>query len=170
MSDGDGIALKVDGVPSQAQSLAAPEPVERGDLDQQRIGVILCRLKELLQLLQTVVIRDILLLLRTLHLVGGVVRNEVHLDGIFQSLVNIGVLVDDRAGRHGFQLVQIEALNMPGLKLAQLDAGFPKVRCDFSLYHLGVRGKGRLLNRIANDLQPKLHKVGKEHIGRQLSV
>ena len=84
--------------------------------------------------------------------------------------MNIGVLVDDRAGRHGFQLVQIEALNMPGLKLAQLDAGFPKVRCDFSLYHLGVRGKGRLLNRIANDPQPKLHKVGKEHIGRQLSV
>ena len=36
VSDGDGIALKVDGVPSQAQSLAAPEPVERGDLDQQR--------------------------------------------------------------------------------------------------------------------------------------
>ena len=33
VSDGDGIALKVDGVPSQAQSLAAPEPVERGDLD-----------------------------------------------------------------------------------------------------------------------------------------
>lgn len=95
--------------------------------------MILCRLKELLQLLQTVVIRDILLLLRTLHLVGGVVRNEVHLDGIFQRLVDIGVIVDYRTGRHGFQLVQIEALNMPGLKLAQLDAGFPKVRCDFSL-------------------------------------
>lgn len=164
VSDGDGIALKVDGVPSQAQSLAAPEPVERGDLDQQRIGVILCRLKELLQLLQTVVIRDILLLLRTLHLVGGVVRNEVHLDGIFQSLVNIGVLVDDRAGRHGFQLVQIEALNMPGLKLAQLDAGFPKVRCDLPLYHLRVRGKGGLFHRAADNLQPQLHVVGKQHI------
>ena len=45
VSDGDGIALKVDGVPSQAQSLAAPEPVKRGDLDQQRIGVILRRLR-----------------------------------------------------------------------------------------------------------------------------
>ena len=96
VSDGDGIALKVDGVPSQAQSLAAPEPVERGDLDQQKIGVILRRLEELLQLLQTVIIRNIFLLLRTLHLVGGVVRNEVHLDGIFQSLVDIGVIVDHR--------------------------------------------------------------------------
>lgn len=74
VSDGDSVALKIDGVPSQAQGLAAPQSVERGDLNQQRIGVILCRLKELLQLLQTVVIRDILLLLRTLHLVGGVVQ------------------------------------------------------------------------------------------------
>lgn len=41
MPDGDGIALKVDGVPSQAQGLAAPQSVERGDLNQQRIGVIL---------------------------------------------------------------------------------------------------------------------------------
>ena len=58
MPDGDDVALKVDGVPSQAQSLAAPQPVEGGNLDQQRIRVILRRLKELLQLLQTVVIRD----------------------------------------------------------------------------------------------------------------
>ena len=32
VSDGDGVALKVDGVPSQAQGLAAPQSVERGDL------------------------------------------------------------------------------------------------------------------------------------------
>ena len=59
---------------------------------------------------------------------------------------------------------------MPGLKLTQLDAGIPKVGYDLPLYHLRVRGKGRLLNRIANDLQPKLHKVGKEHIGGQFSI
>ena len=78
--------------------------------------------------------------------------------------------MDDRTGRHGFQLVQIEALNMPGLKLTQLDDGFSKVRYDFPLYHLGVGGKGRLFNRIANDLQPQLHIVGEEHVGGQLSV
>ena len=38
VSDGDGVALKVDSIPSQAQGLAAPQSVERGDLDQQRIG------------------------------------------------------------------------------------------------------------------------------------
>ena len=54
--------------------------------------------------------------------------------------------MDDRAGRHGFQLVQIEALNMPGLKLAQLDAGFAKVRHDLSLYHLGIGGEGCYLD------------------------
>ena len=164
VSDGDGIALKVDGVPSQAQSLAAPEPVERGDLDQQRIGVILCRLKELLQLLQTVVIRDILLLLRTLHLVGGVEGNQVHFDGVFQCLVDIGVIVDHRTGRHAFQLMQIKALNVLGLDSVQHQPGVPEIWRDLPLYHLRVRGKGGLFHRAADNLQPQLHVVGKQHI------
>ena len=36
VSDVNGVAFKVDGVPSQAQGLAAPQSVEGGDLDQQR--------------------------------------------------------------------------------------------------------------------------------------
>ena len=58
--DGDGVALKIDGIPFQAKDLTSPETVKGGDLDQQRIRMILRCLEELLQFLQTVVIRDIL--------------------------------------------------------------------------------------------------------------
>ena len=77
--------------------------------------MILRHFKKFLQLIQPVVIGDIFLLFRTFHLISGIKRNEIHLYGIFQSFVNIGMFMDHRAGRNRFQLMQIKTLNMLGL-------------------------------------------------------
>ena len=66
-----------------------------------------------------IIVRNVPLLLGALHLVGGVEGNQVHFDGVFQCLVDIGVVMDHRTGRHGFQRMQIKALNVLGLDSAQ---------------------------------------------------
>ena len=66
-----------------------------------------------------IIVRNVPLLLGALHLVSRVEGNQVHFDGVFQCLVNIGVIVDHRTGRHGFQRMQIKALNVLGLDSVQ---------------------------------------------------
>ena len=162
--NGDGVPLKVDGVPFQPQCLAAAQAVKGGHLNQQGVRMILGRFQQPLQLLLPVIVRNVPLLLGALHLVGGVEGNQVHFDGVFQRLVDIGVIVDHRTGRHGFQLMQIKALNVLGLDSVQRQSGVSEIRCDLPLYHLRVRGKGGLFHRAADNLQPQLHVVGKQHI------
>ena len=101
--------------------------------------MILCYLKKLFQLIQPVIVCDILLLFRTLHLVGRIKRDQVHFHGIFQSFVDVCVFVNHRVGRNGFHLMQIEALNMLGLNTFDSEAGISEVRHDLSLYHLRIR-------------------------------
>ena len=117
--------------------------------------MILGRFQQPLQLLLPVIVRNVPLLLGALHLVGGVEGNQVHFDGVFQRLVDIGVIVDHRTGRHGFQLMKIKALNVLGLNSVQRQSGVSEIRCDLPLYHLRVRGKGGLFLRAADNLQPQ---------------
>ena len=66
-----------------------------------------------------IIVRNIPLLLRALNLIRRIEGNQVHFDGVFQCLVDIGVIVDHRTGRHGFQRMQIKALNVLGLDSVQ---------------------------------------------------
>ena len=147
--------LNGDGVPFQPQRLAAAQAVKGGHLNQQGVRMILGRFQQPLQLLLPVIVRNVPLLLGALHLVGGVEGNQVHFDGVFQCLVDIGVIVDHRTGRHGFQLMQIKALNVLGLDSVQRQSGVPEIRRNLPLYHLCVRGKGGLFHRAADNLQPQ---------------
>jgi len=60
--------------------------------------------------------------------------------------------------------MQIKALNVLGLDSVQRQPSVSEIRCDLPLYHLRVRGKGGLFHRAADNLQPQLHVVGKQHI------
>ena len=66
-----------------------------------------------------IIVRNVPLLLGALHLVSRVYINQVNLHGMLECLVDIGVIVDDRTGRHGFQRMQIKALNALGLDSVQ---------------------------------------------------
>ena len=132
VSDGDGIALKVNRIPFQTESFTSPQPVKSGHLNQQGIGMIFRHFKKFLQLIQPVVIGDIFLLFRAFHLVSGIKRNEIHLYGIFQSFVNICMFMDHRAGGNRFQLMQIKALNMLGLNGTECETGIAKIRYSSS--------------------------------------
>ena len=150
-----GFLFPVYSRPPCAQRLAAAQAVKGGHLNQQGVRMILRRFQQPLQLLLPVIVRNVPLLLGALHLVGGVEGNQVHFDGVFQCLVDIGVIVDHCTGRHGFQLVQIKALNVLGLDSVQRQSGVSEIRCNLSLYHLRVRGKGGLFHRAADNLQPQ---------------
>ena len=75
--------------------------------------------------------------------------------GLIQMGIDIGVIVDHCTGRHGFQLVQIKALNVLGLDSVQRQSSVSEIRCNLSLYHLRVRGKSGLFRRAADNLQPQ---------------
>ena len=66
-----------------------------------------------------IIVRNVPLLLGALNLIRRVEGNQVHFDGVFQCLVNIGMVMNHRTGRHGFQRMQIKALNVLGLDSVQ---------------------------------------------------
>ena len=72
--NGDGVPLKVDGVPFQPQRLAAAQAVKGGHLNQQGVRMILGRFQQSLQLLLPVIVCNVPLLLGTLHLCLCVIK------------------------------------------------------------------------------------------------
>ena len=167
VADGQGTGLKVHRVPPQAQHLAPAQPVEGCELDDQFQPVPPGGFEELLHLLGGVVGGQVLLGLGALHLVHRVAGDQIQLHGVFQCLVQVGVLPQYAGGFQRFQLVEIETLDMPRLQPAQRDAGRLEVGDDVVLYIEVVGGPGGFLHGGADDLQPVEHIVTEQHIGAQ---
>ena len=132
--NGDGVPLKVDGVPFQPQRLAAAQAVKGGHLNQQGVRIILGRFQQPLQLLLPVIVRNVPLLLGALHLVGGVEGKQVHFDGVFQRLVNVGMVMNHRGCADTFLLRQAEVLNVLCGQVLERHFLFVEVRCYDLLY------------------------------------
>ena len=84
--NGDGVPLKVDGVPFQPQRLTAAQAVKGGHLNQQGVRMILRRFQQPLQLLLPAIVRNVPLLLGALHLVGGAKGSRSILTAYFSAL------------------------------------------------------------------------------------
>ena len=123
VADGEGACLKIHGFPPQANHLPPPQTIEGGELDDELQPVAPCSLKQFLHFLSGVEGSHVLLRLGPLHLVHRVAGDKVQLHRIFQSLVHIGVQPDDTGGFQGLQLMEIEALDVPGLQAPQGDTG-----------------------------------------------
>lgn len=95
MADGDGVLFKVEGVPAEAQQFAAAQAVKGGHLDEQTQLMVTAGLKELFQLGGVVVIPQVLFRPRALHPVCRIEGDQIHLHGVFERLVEIGVLPDN---------------------------------------------------------------------------
>lgn len=110
--DGKSVLVKVEGVPLQADDLAAAQAVEGSEQDRKLQSCTGSSRKELVQLVVAVKAALKLLFLGALHLVGGIGCDHVHFGGVFQRLVDIRVIVDDRCGGYALELVLIEVLNV----------------------------------------------------------
>ena len=66
--------------------------------------------------------------------------------------------------------MQIKALNMLGLNGTECETRITKIRYNLFLDHLCVRRKSSLFHGAANNLKPRFHIVGKQHIRREMPV
>ena len=164
MPDRNGIGIEVDGVPLEAEHLAAAQTVEGSQFDGQLQRMALDGLKQRVDLCAVVEAADKPLLLRALDLVGGIVGDHVHLDCVLERPVNDCVIVDDRVRVDALKLLGIEALNVRGRQPLQRNPPLRKVGRNDALDHRHIRGIGRQLDGALGDRQPALEKVRKEHL------
>ena len=107
MSDRDFVIFKINAVPFKPQHFAAAETVKRSHSYQQTEIMIFCHFKKFADFFNIVVVRKIFSFLGAVYLVGGIKVDQIHFHGIFQSLMNICVLMNNRVCFDRIQLMKI---------------------------------------------------------------
>ena len=87
MTDGDGVLVKVDGIPFQTDCFAPAQTVERTEQNRKLKFASLCSLEKSVDLIGIIEAADVAVFLRTLNLIRRVYINQVNLHGILESLV-----------------------------------------------------------------------------------
>ena len=92
MPDGDGVGREVDGVPFQAENLAAAQAVEGSQLDRKLQRVAFQMEEQLVDFMAVIEAAHKLVLLGPFDLVSRVGWDHVHLDGILERTVDDGMV------------------------------------------------------------------------------
>ena len=88
MTDCNGIAFKVNGVPFKPECLTAAQAIECRHLNEKRVRMILCHLKQLLKLLLLIIAGNELFLFRPLYLIRRIILNQIHPVDLFPKRRN----------------------------------------------------------------------------------
>ena len=159
MPDGEGVLLKVDGVPAQAHHLAAAQAVEgrqlHGHLDE-------CAThggKQRCKLAFGVEARLIAALARPVHLVRRIHRDQVGLDGVPERPVDERVVMDHGVGLHALPLLDVERLDVNSGQPLERDALLAEPRVDGVAQQPAVRAVGGHGDGGPGNLQPALQVI-----------
>lgn len=96
VTDGDCVLVKVDGIPFQTDSFTPAQTVERTEENRKLKLASFCSLEKSVDLIGIIEAADVAVFLRTLSLIRWVYINQIDLHGILESLVNVGVITNDR--------------------------------------------------------------------------
>lgn len=158
VADGEGLPFKVDRLPSEADDLAAAQPVERAEDDRELDGIAAHRAEKLVELRLVVDTADEGRLFRPLDAVGRVELDKAHLDGVLQRLADVRMAVDDRVRTHALdvQTVLIVLLNVHRRELAERQV----LRLEVRQQPLADR---ELVARIGRELDAVFHQFEPVH-------
>ena len=131
----DRVFVKVHGVPFQSQHLASAQPVESCEHYRYFELCPFDSLKKKFHLLCIIKAAFEAALPGTFDLIRRVCRYKVKLYGVFQRLVNVRVIVDNRIRAHPFQLCQVEILDILCRKVHQFYLASSEIRGDCLLHH-----------------------------------
>ena len=112
MADGDGVVLKVNRAPFQPQGFTSPQSVESAQEDRDLKASAFCSGKEFFNLVTIIEAANKAILPGPFHLVRRIRWDQVNFDGVFQRLMDVGMIVNDRIRRNPLQLLHIECLDV----------------------------------------------------------
>ena len=93
--DDDGVVLKINRIPFETDGLAAAQTVECAEQNRQLQLGSLGDLKEFVHFVRIKEAADEMILLGAFNLVRRIRRDQIQLDCVLQSLVNVRVVMDD---------------------------------------------------------------------------
>ena len=115
--DGQQIVLKINRSPSQSQDLTSSQTVHRRDENDKSHAVVLCLVKELLQLVggKRLALKghD----LRRIYLLHGIVHDQIHSVSVLEHFVQKHIFVLDRVCTDALQLMDAKVLDVACLDL-----------------------------------------------------
>lgn len=86
MTDGDGVLVKVDGIPFQTDCFTPAQTVERTEQNRKLKFASLCSLEKNVDLISIIEAADVTVFLRTLNLIRRVYINQVNLTAYLRAL------------------------------------------------------------------------------------
>lgn len=104
-----------------------------------------------------------MILLGAFNLVRGIRRDQIQLDCVLQSLVNVRVVMDDRRSTHTFQLEQIEVLDILCRQFLEGDPSLAEVRRDNTLHGCCVGSVCSDCDGAFHDVKPLLHVISEKY-------
>ena len=130
VTDGNGVMLKVNGIPFQTDCLTAAKSVECTEQDRQLKLASFGGFKESVHLIGIIEAANKAILFRTLNLVCRVHFNQVNLHCVLERLMNVGMIVNDRGSTDTLKLFQVKLLNVLRGQIFERYFFLTKVRCD----------------------------------------
>ena len=164
VTDNDGVVLKINGIPFKADGFAAAKAVESTEQNRKLKLGSFGNLKELVHFVGTKEASDEMIFLGTLHFIRRIRRNQIQLDCVFQSLVNVRMVMDDGRSTHAFQLEQIEVLDVLCRQLLEGDSSLAEVRRDNTLHGCCVGSVCSDCDGAFHDIKPLLHVISEKYI------
>ena len=162
MADGDGLALQIDGAPSQPQHLASAQTVIGGNLHAQFKGIAFHRIKQLQHLALSVEGAVVDILFGAVNFIGRIFCDNVFPYRTLQCLADDCVVMDHGVCRAVVtQDLLIEVLDVLRGQILEFNLHRFEVRGDPGFDHIGVAlvcggGDGGL-----DAAQPLFHVLGK---------
>ena len=129
VTDRDGVLVKVDGIPFQTDCFTPAQAVERTEQNRKLKFAAFCSLEKSVDFIGIIEAADVTVFLRTLNLIRRVYINQVNLHGTLESLVNIGVIMNDRGRADTLKLTQVKLLNVFCGQVLERHFLFAEVRC-----------------------------------------
>ena len=146
--DGQQIVLKINRSPSQSQDLTSSQTVHRRNENDKSHAVVLCCVKELLQLVggKRLALKghD----LRRIDLLHGIVHDQIHSVSVLEHFVQKHIFILDRVCTDAFQLMDAKVLDVACLDLVQLQLFDFKIRQNLLHRHIPVGAVGRGFYRL----------------------
>lgn len=148
-------------IPFQTDCFTPAQTVECAKQNRQLKFASLSGFKESVDLIGIIKAADITILLRTLNLICRVYINQVNLHGILESLVNVGMIMDDRGSTDALEFLHIELLNVLCGQILESDLLFTEIQCDDPFDRSRVRSKRIPKQKFYEnlDVSPTLHRV-----------
>ena len=159
MPDRYGVILKVNRAPFQPKGFASAQSIERSKKNRNLKICAFCGNKEAFHLFTVIEAADKAALFGTLNFIRRIRRDQINLHGVFQSLMDIGMIVNDRTSRDTLQLIHVKFLNVGCPQISEGDLFGLEIGNDYPRDHIAI---GRICcNRYCrlNDLQPLQHEI-----------